>query len=188
MYQFYGIELESPLWFNFQTKAQDSYNEIIGYLFEDKMIKEGNLFNSENDIELLNTYIKLVDEEITTKRKQSLFESQKVAIVISLLTLGSWFISLICSHYDFNILSFGFLLAIILTFIVLWFILYVLTQVSKIYIDIQNKKVYRLERVSKFLKSILIKREIEKSKRLDAYKSLNFLKKIKEKIIRTNLF
>ncbi|MBF0577588.1 hypothetical protein [Dysgonomonas sp. GY617] len=184
MYQFYDIELTSPLWFNFQTEAQNSYNQIIGNIFENEMIKEGKLFNSENDIELLNRYIKLVEEEIRTKRKESLFETQKVAIVIALLTLGCWFINLICSHYDLYILSLEFLLVIILTTISLWCVLYLLTQISKLCIDIQNRKIYRLEQVSRFLKSILIKRGIERSRQLEEYKSLNFLQKLKKRLLK----
>lgn len=182
MYQSYSIDLETPLRCNFQKKAIKSYNQVVADLFERKIIERGMLCNSKNDITLLNIYILYIEDEIKSKRKNSLLQSQKVTVILSLISLGIWFGKLIYSHLKMSVVSFEFLILVILTITSLWFLLYSLTQIYEFYNDILNRIVNRLEQISKILKSILIRRELDKNKELEELKQLSFFQKIKYKI------
>lgn len=176
-YRFYNIVLEEPLFFNFQNKAQATFNQMMANVFEEELIIREYLVNSNQDIDLLYIYINEIKDVIQKTRRESLFKTKKIAIIGIVLTLGASLIGLICHYYNLNIFSLDFLIIVLLTLLLLFMPLHALAQIEGLYTEIQNQRVYRLEQILNFLKSILIKRSIEYAKQSNESKRENLFDK-----------
>lgn len=153
-YLYHGLKLEMPIWRSFQKKAFREYNNIVCRKLYIRLISEGLLLNTKEDIKRLDIYILRFKNKKEKNYRKSVVVSGRISFLVLIITIGIQLISLFFdknkdSIYDLLLLS----LAVSLILGIIYFGLY---TISRFWEDVVNRRFETQDRVCDFLELIKI--------------------------------